>query len=283
MWPNYLQHLTQSDVALLARVAGLSSPADVGDAIRRDPHFLAWLLAHPALFAVLFGTDAEAFARASPFLTFAVVTHRGASDLARARYIEEWIAPGRRIPSFAVDDLRAFLDDEARRLYIAVLLASFTRVASGSIWVQAERGWKRKRFSDLDPLRLLELLEELPEADRPAVYQRLGDLTLFLTGVFPDYAAGRLLPRTRRRLQRHALFGEDRMDSGWSPEPSRDMSLLEQMGSRSYRRALEGTGQGSTARVLGDFSEGFGQARRLLNFLTTGYLFPYQEQWYSLA
>src|SRR5690348_10230268 len=37
------------------------------------------------------------------------------------------------------------------------------------------------------------LLEAVPQAERPGVYRRLGDVTLFLTGVFPDYAATRVL------------------------------------------------------------------------------------------
>jgi hypothetical protein len=283
MWVQYLEHLTDNDLVLLARVAGQSSPARVAGAIREDRHFLNRLLREPPLYDLLFGRGADVFARASPFLTFAVLTHRGALELARTPFVEEWIGPGRRVPSFAVDDLRSFLDDEARRLYLSALLASFTRVASGSVWVQSARGWKRKRFSDLDPIRLLELLHELPEPHRAPVYHRLGDLMLFLTGVFPDYAAGRALGAARRHLQRHPLLRDDRMDSGWSLETSGDISLLEQVGSRSYRLALDTTGHAQSPQVLADLSERFSVARRLLNFLTGSYLFPNREQWYSMS
>jgi hypothetical protein len=280
---HYLEHLTESDVRLLAQVAGVTSPGRFLEVVRQDAHLVSRLLRQPAMYDLLFGRDVEAFARASPFLTFAVLTHRGASELAQARFVEEWIAPGRRVPSFAVDDLRAFLDDDARRLYLAELLASFTRVASGSFWVQSGRGWRRKRYSDLDPIRLMELLEELPEHARPPVYRRLGDLTLFLTGVFPDYAGGRLLHGARRRLHRYPLLRDDRMDSGWPRETSHDMDLLERLGSRSYRLALEGADRGAPAQVLAEFSQGFGRARRLLNFLTGSYLFPHRDAWYSLT
>jgi hypothetical protein len=283
MWTNYLEHLSDRDLALLARIAGRSSGEDILAAARADAHFLDRLLWEPSLFEMLFGSGAEVFSRASPFLTFAVLTHRGARDLARLRFVEEWVGPGRRVPSFAVEDLRAFLEDDARRLYLVGLLASFTRVASGSFWVQSARGWKRKRFSDLDPMRMVELLEALPEPDRPPVYQRLGDLTLFLTGVFPDYAAGRLLPGNQRRLLRHLHLSEDRMDSGRPREPSREMSLLETVGSRSYRLALEGMHDPRSAQVLGDLTQRFDQARRLLDFLTHRYLFPYRDRWYSLT
>src|SRR5947209_4734511 len=226
MWTQYLEHLTDRDLALLARVAGLSSPAALASAARDNPALLERVLSEPRLFDMLFDAKSDIFAVASPFLTFAVLTHRGARELSRTPYVEEWIGPGRHVPSFAVEDLRAFLGNDSRRLYLSGLLASFTRVASGSFWVQSARGWRRKRFSDLDPLRLLELLEALPPADRPPVYQRLGDTTLFLTGVFPDYAAGRVLSGSRRRLLRHVQLSEDYMDSGRAPEPSRDMSVL---------------------------------------------------------
>ena len=42
-------------------------------------------------------------------------------------------------------------------------------------------------------MRLAGLLDAVPQAERPGVYRRLGDATLFLTGVFPDYATTRAL------------------------------------------------------------------------------------------
>ena len=36
-------------------------------------------------------------------------------------------------------------------------------------------------------MRLASLLHIVPEDERPGVYRRLGDLALFLTGVFPDH------------------------------------------------------------------------------------------------
>ena len=84
------------------------------------------------------------------------------------------------------DDLREFFAADGRRLFLTELLTSYTRVASGSTYVRTARGWRRRRFSELDPLRLASLLDAVPEAERPGIYRRLGDLALFLTGVFPD-------------------------------------------------------------------------------------------------
>jgi hypothetical protein len=253
--------------------------------LRSEPDSFQVLLQLPSVFDALFGRgEQEALLRASPFLAFAVLVSRGAQDLAQARFVEEWIGPGRRVPMFEVGALRDFTGDSLRRLFLAELLASYTHVASGAVWVQTARGWRRRRFSELDPLRLIELLEAVPEAERPALYRRLGDLSLFLTGVFPDYAARRLLrPIQQERLQRVLRqYGIEASEPiGGSPGA---FWLLEELGRRSYGVAWDARsafGDGMT-RVLRDVAAGFGQARRVLNFLTDRYLFPVREQWFPL-
>jgi hypothetical protein len=186
---------------------------------------------------------------------------------------------------FEVAGLQDFGSDPQRRLFLAELLASYTHVASGSLWVQTSRGWRRRRFSELDPLRLLELIQIVPERERSAVYRRLGDLALFLTGVFPDYAGRNLVaPIQRQRLGRAlGLDDVDRPDFSFT-DSSGSISLLELVGRRSYHtawKATEGIG-GSMSRELGEVANGFGQARRILNFVTDRYLFPYRDRWFPL-
>ena len=49
------------------------------------------------------------------------------------------------------------------------------------------------------------LLDAVPDAERPGVYRRLGDVSLFLTGVFPDYVTSRAFgPVDAGRLLRAA-------------------------------------------------------------------------------
>ena len=115
-------------------------------------------------------------------------------------------------------------------------------------------------------MRLLELLELAPPIERPGIHRRLGDLALFLTGVFPDHAGG----------------GQLRLGAG-SESP---LALLERLGKNAYRSAWQATGsQGKgTAQVLEDLaSDGFGRARRILNFLTDRYLFPLRDHWFPTA
>jgi hypothetical protein len=269
----YLEHLSDSDLALL-RAAGESRHD-----MRRDPEQLEALIDNPATFRMLFTVPGrDPLLRGSPFLLFAVLVHRVVRDLGQASFIEEWVGPRQRVPVFDTGSLRDFGADPLRRFFLAQLLASYTNVASGSTLVKTSRGWRRRRFSELDPIRLIELAELVPEAERPSVYRRLGDLSLFLTGIFPDYAGERLVAeRERRQLERAlgAVSGEqsDRHDGVW---------LLEQLGRRAYRIAQQGAGRrAAMAGVLAEVSENFAAARRVLNFLTDRYLFPMRRQWFG--
>src|ERR1700737_1768869 len=266
----YLEHLSDTDLALLD-AAGESRRA-----VRRDPEQLEALIDSPATFRVLLTVPGrDPLLRGSPFLIFAVLVHRVVRDLGHVSFVEEWVGPRQRVPVFDTVSLRDFGGDPLRRLFLAQLLASYTRVASGSTLVKTSRGWRRRRFSELDPIRLIELAEMVSESERPAVYRRLGDLSLFLTGIFPDYAGERLVAERERRQLERALGTvdrerSDRHDGVW---------LLEQLGRRAYRIAPQGADRrAAMAGVLAEVSENFAAARRVLNFVPDRYPFPLRRQ-----
>jgi hypothetical protein len=272
---GYLEHLGPADLRLLARVAG-----DTPEALRSRPDRLVALLGVPATEAAVLrpAPDEDPFLRASPFLAFAVAVHRSAATLERATSTLEWVGPRQRLPVFDVAPLRAFLADPLRRLFLVELLASFTSVSSGSTWERTRRGWRRRRFSELDPVRLASLLEVVPEAERPGVYRRLGDLALFLTGVFPDHTAERALgPLDAGRLV-HLLAAGEGTAAGPPPEDAHlgTVGLLEHLGARWYRCAAAATPASptATARVLPAAGDRFRQARRILNLVSESAIFP---------
>jgi len=265
----YLEHLSDADLALLARAG------EPGRAARPDPERIEALIDSPAVFRTLFGTPGrDPLLRGSPFLLFAVLIHRAARDLAAASFVEEWVSPRQRVPVFDVGGLREFGADPFRRFFLVELLASYTNVSSGSVLVQTSRGWRRRRFSELDPLRLVELAEVVSDIERPSVYRRLGDLSLFLSGIFPDYAAEQLVAeRQRHRLERALAAVDQQRDGIW---------LLERLGRRAYRMAQQATDRSTAmAGVLAEVSENFATARRVLNFLTDRYLFPLRQRWFG--
>jgi hypothetical protein len=289
---EYASHLTDADLGLLASVAGapsgtgqVSGAAGLTDAssLRGDPAEVLRLVEHPAAFGAVI--DVAEAARgwavaASPFLVFAVFVQRAAAELASMGHVPERTGPRQRVPLFDAPALRDFLSEPARRLFLAELLASFTRVASGRYRVRAGGRVRTRRFSELDPVRLAGLLEAVPQAERPGVYRRLGDVALFLTGVFPDYATTRALgPVDAARLLRAAELPQAQQER-LIGTPA--IELLEYLGARWYRAARD-LAPVTTARVavVGDVADRFREARRVLNHLADRYLLPSEQPGFS--
>jgi|GEM_PF-639385 len=214
---RYGEHLTGSD--LLALAGGRPEQAA---ALRREPTLILDLLDRPAVTdrllragpggpgrAVPGGPGVAAtqdspgrFTYISPFLVFAAAIHRTTGDLVGRAYVAERTGARTRVPVFDGPALAAFGAVPDHRLYLAELLASYSRVASGVVARRTERGWRRQRWDELDLPRLAGLLDAVPAGDRPAVWRRLGDGAIFLAGIFPEHADRMLGPVALARLAR---------------------------------------------------------------------------------
>ncbi len=269
--------LTASDLQLLALAAGVS-PEELSRLLAR-PEGLEELLRRPRTFETLLGERSEdPMLRASPSLVFAALVERAAQDLSTAMFVEEWLGPRQSVPLFDTSGLRDFVASSQRRRLLAGLLASYTRVASGTIWTRTGRGWRRQRFSELDPLRLAAAVEALPPTTRAHAFRRLGDLSLFLSGVFPEHVAAR--PLAARHLERLARL------LGGSPDElvlagGGGLAQLEWIGRLAYRRAIASGAEGPARDAAVELAGGFGRARRVLNFITGRYLFPARQRWFG--
>jgi hypothetical protein len=293
----YLQHLSPRDLDLLVGGAAAGAPPDLARHLARLPEGLDGRLGDPSVFDALFGPPGkeEPLVGASPFLAFAVAVHRCAQELASMSYVTEWLGPGRHAPVFDVAQLRSFLDVRRNRFFLAELLHSYTHVASGSVFVRTRRGLRRQRFSELDPVRLAGLLDVVSETERPGVLRRLGDLALFLTGVFPDYVSRRgFAPIEEGRLLRAGGMpggGADRRPGAGAPGPAiaeaagpgGAVGLLELLGMRWYRAAflLLPRPVPEDVAVIGDLPAHFGQARRILGLVTERFLFHQRDRWFG--
>jgi hypothetical protein len=281
---GYADHLTEADLALLVSVSqevAVPTP-EAGAWLRGHPEHLPGLIGDPRVFRAVFGPgeqDARA-ALASPFLIFAVTVHRAAAELESMDHVPERSGPRGRVPLFDAPDLRDFLDSPARRLFLAELLGSFTRAAGGQYRAMVRGRPRARRFSELDLARLAATLDTVPEADRPGVYRRLGDVALFLTGVFPDYAVAHALgPVSAARLLRAAQVSP-RQHEQLTAAPAID--LFEYLGARWYRVAWS-LAPARTARlaVVADVADRFRQARRVLNHIADRCLFPAGNPWFA--
>ncbi|ADG87126.1 hypothetical protein TBS_22270 [Thermobispora bispora] len=268
----YAEHLTEADLQLLAEAAGHQGGAAE---LRRDPAIIPDLLDHPRVFAVLFGRSGSAsrdLTAISPFLLFAAAVHRAAAELAVRGAV-----PYPRVPAADVRQMSGFLESPSRRLFLAELLSSFVRVTGGRYWVRTEEGERLRELTELDLPRLAEILDAVPETDRPGVLRRLGDVALFLAGVLPGYAI------------RHVFGGVDATAlwftvrgaaEPWAGEPAGTaaeepaVEMLEYLGSHWYRRAWElAPVRSARLAVLPEVAEGFRPARRVLNYVAGRYLF----------
>ncbi len=279
----YLSHLTDADLRALVHadeVSAAEAEARI-QALRRSPALLLDVLDRPAASAGLLNLasagGAQRYTLISPFLVFAAAIHRIAADLSRSGYVPERATPRLRIPVFDGPQLAAYLADPAHRLFLTELLASFARSSSGVIVTQTPHGPRRRRWNDLDLRRLAALLDALPEPQRAPVWRRLGDLALFLAGVFPAALeralAGRLDPA---RLA---------MTTGLAAPPSAGLGpaeLFEWFGASWYRLAARRTGAArETAAALRDNADHIHEARRVLNATADRYLMPVTISWLS--
>jgi len=272
---EYVEHLTDRDLEILAGAA--VEPVRPAE-LRAAPGQVPRLFDRPEVFHAIFGPGSRRILGVSPFMAFAAVVHRAAAELASASHVVERSGQRYRVPVFDGPQLADFLDSEARRLFLAELLASFARVASGQYQVQTSRGWRTVRFSELDPVRLVGLLDGMHGDERPGAYRRLGDVALFLTGVFPDYARRRSLgPLDAGRLLRAA--GHD-PKSELADAPA--IELFEELGVHWYRQASElAKVRSARLAVVEEVAARFRQARRALNFMADRYLFPAGNPWFA--
>ncbi len=289
----YLEHLTDEDLAYLCAPYGNGEAGDYRSLVRSRRGGIEGLLGDRRVFEALFIADRSPgpLVQVSPFLAFAVAVERAGYELSSATYVPEWVGVGRRTPVFDVPRLQEFMSSPWRRFFLAELLASYTRVASGSVVVATRRGWRRQRFSELDPVHLAGLLEVVPDMERPGVLRRLGDLALFLTGVFPDYVARRGFgPVDQGRLLRSGRVGSGapRSGSGAARGSGGDdedaVALLGRLGRRWYHaafRLLPGPVPANVA-VISEMPERFNDARRILGVIGDRFLFSTHEHWFGI-
>jgi hypothetical protein len=299
----YLERLTDRDLVLLVPGGEATSSGELRASLRSRRGGIEDLLVKPEVFRELFVSRPgdRPLVGVSPFLVFAAAVQWAARELRSAPYLTEDVGRGLGAPVFDVARIRDFLSSPWSRLFLAELLSSFNRVASGSVVVPTPRGFRRQRFSELDPVRLASLLEVAPLAERPGLLRRLGDLALFLTGVFPDYVARRGFgPVEERRLLRAATAtggswpaegarASPGAPSGEGPAaPYRDpgaVALLDQLGRRWYRAAFDLLPRPAPrdVAILGELPERFGDARRVLRFVAERLLFSSRERWFGFA
>ncbi len=276
----YAELLSAHDLEVLGSLTERGPEGDRAGWFRSEPGRIRAALDDPAAFAGLFGEDAT-LETVSPVLVFASVVHQGAREIGEHAHLPERDGSGAIIPVFDGSRVARFATSEGSVRFLVELLGSYTRVMSGPRWEKTRGRWRRRRFSELNPAQLAQLAVSLPLDERTGPYRRLGDLALFLNGVFPDHAArARLSPLDLERIiaslpRGHAdaavrLVQSNRVDATGP--------VLATLGPDWYRLAARLVPIPSMTGELTRIADHFDEARRFLNFVTDRYLFPRRDR-----
>ncbi len=208
-------------------------------------------------------TDQEVFLKISPRLYFEILLRRTRRELEGASHTIE--RSGTKI--IAVFDTKEVVDLLYRKdilIYLADMLASFVKVEDYTIFYPTEREtWREISFSDLDIDSLIVFSESVDEESRLGFFKRIGDICLFILGLFPEYV---------RATHRYPFSGELR------PQPAgrviRSLEDYEEEGRRFYQMAAEHPAVRSNelSEVFNLLHENFSTAKKPLNFIANHYL-----------
>jgi hypothetical protein len=258
-------HLSESDLRFLVETVATNRRDydHIANLIRGKEDLLEPMLEDPKLVERLF-RDEETFVRISPHLLFSVLLRRVRRELKKETYVFEVESKGKRIPVFEAPAVAEMLSDKKTCDYLAEMLSSFVRTNSGIIYWKERGTWHKRKFSDIDIDDMVELARIIDPEMRPALYQRIADIALFLSGIFPDHAA---------------LFAAH-PNSMFSAK--RTLKDYELQGKRFYRVAERHTDQAHLRPVLAMLAEQFTLARRALNTLSDRYLRTYRARYFDL-
>lgn len=251
-----LEMLSDTDIAFALQATGTPHGPRLEATVRSvrlDPTILAALLDDHRIFPAL-NKDPQNLVRVSPYFVFSALLRQARRELRTRTFTAEWLSPRRRLPVFDAKRVVAVLDDEARLHYLADLLASFTARRGAVAASRDHQGGPWSDDSDLDHLR--QLRAHVGEVDAFTLDRRLGDVALFLAGVFPDSAQGAL------------------QLAGWEAESElryRDAARAPLARTCGLDTVLE--------RLAADVRP----SRKALNFVADRFLYPLRTAWFQVG
>lgn len=189
---------TAGDVAFLSHLTRHENrePGEIRQALLEDDTYLDRLVEDPEVRDFLRDTDpkpeSDLLLQVSAWLLFALYLRLARRELDTGTAVPEWTGAQEVVPVFDADLIRDALSSPEILSQLERLLTRYTRVRAG--WYTAwERGHlSRRRWNDLDPASLLNLLPYAEGEVAADLLRRAGDAHLFLAGMFPEHVLGHL-------------------------------------------------------------------------------------------
>lgn len=262
--------LTEWDLDFLVNEAApkVVNPDHLKHLICTDEAFRHAIVGDDRVFQRVMGDD-EVFVRISPAVYFEILLRKALRELEVSTHTVE--RAGRQsIPVFDSKEVVELLAKPQVLLYLAQMLASFTRIHSYTSTVRVRQGIRRRvHFNDMDIDSLLRLSAAVDEEQRFPYYKRIADVCLFVSGVFPDYTffdyrypgSGQIRPLTTGRLRRSL---ED-----YELDGRRFYGLAQQHPAAQVLALTE---------VFGLLREHFTSARKPLSFISAHYLHAQKQR-----
>lgn len=266
----YLQDLSEADLSFVVKtiVDKRQDHEHICNLLKDKPDLVEIMLEDEKLFQQV-NKEEDIFLKISPFLLFTILIQQTKRELETSNYTMEIISQQKQVPVFDAKAAAALIQNNDMRTYLARMLASFTRADSTTVVYRARGLTYQRHFSDLDFDDMLELsvLVELPY--RYDFYKRLADISLFITGIFPEHLLGsgevnaqlseKHMQHNRRTLHDYEKEGRQYYDLASTYDEAREQGL---------------------DQVLSQLAENFTLIRKPLNYLAANLMRKQHKDWF---
>ncbi len=133
-------------------------------------------------------SDDETLVRLTPAMFFEILLRNAAKKIEKRGYTFEKAGDSMTVPVFDAKETTELLQNEEIMLYLAHMLSTFTRVECYTYTFRVGPAvWRKIRFNDMDIESLIQFAVVVNDEYRFGLYKRIGDVCLFLLGIFPDF------------------------------------------------------------------------------------------------
>ncbi len=263
--------LSEADLRFVVETVATqrSDHAQIVELLRDKPDLVDTMLGDDKLLRRV-TSEQDVLLRISPRLLFDILVRAAIREMQRQPYTIERIGVEGRIPVFDSGEVLELMKDRQVRDYLSDMLASFTKTETSTVYIKARHGFRRRTYSDMDLDDMVQLSDMLDEEARFPYYKRIGDICLFITGIFPEHVA----------VERPVQVGPSPRTSGRRP---RALEEYEEYAWKFYRLAAKHVSSETVGleATLITLAEHFGLARKPLNFISDKYIKVHKTQLFT--